>query len=59
MTAEELAEFTPEAVGRTKIHLTRSVREALEKANEVSSGDSIFLVTGSLYLVGQIRGVLI
>lgn len=41
-----------------KIFTTRSVKEALEKARELTSANGLICVTGSLYLVGEIKAML-
>jgi dihydrofolate synthase/folylpolyglutamate synthase len=51
MPAKELSEFAPKAFDREKIILTNSVEDALEA---IGSADLV-LVTGSLYLVGEVR----
>ena len=38
--------------------LTENVSEALSKANEIATDDSIILITGSLYLVGEAKQIL-
>ena len=58
MTPNELAELAPDGTDRKRIILTKSVKEAIAKANEVRNDNSIVLVTGSLYLVGQVRRIL-
>ena len=56
---EELFELVPENVNRSKIVITGSVKEALERARTEITGDHIILITGSLYLVGEARKLLI
>lgn len=54
MTAEELAVFVPDGFDRSKLVLTDSVSDALKTA----VGDELVLVTGSLYLVGEVKKLL-
>jgi dihydrofolate synthase/folylpolyglutamate synthase len=57
-TADELAGLLPGRVDTDKIFKTNSVAEALAKAKELSLADSIILITGSLYLVGEVKQML-
>jgi dihydrofolate synthase/folylpolyglutamate synthase len=41
-----------------KIITTRSAAEALERARQLTPTEGIICVTGSLYLVGEIKGIL-
>lgn len=54
LTARELSEFVPKAFEREKVILTDSVEEALE----VAGSADLVLVTGSLYLVGEVKKLL-
>ncbi|QYO62382.1 bifunctional folylpolyglutamate synthase/dihydrofolate synthase [Leptolyngbya sp. 7M] len=54
LTAEELSEFLPENIDPKKVVLTVSVEEALA----VASSDEFVVVTGSLYLVGEVKNLL-
>jgi dihydrofolate synthase / folylpolyglutamate synthase len=56
--AAELASFAPGYIDREKIILTVSAAEALAKADAIRHGDPVVLVTGSLYLVGEVREIL-
>ncbi len=58
MTAEELSHFVPESFPYQLLHTSESVLEAVHLAKEIKSRDSVVLVTGSLYLVGEISNVL-
>jgi dihydrofolate synthase/folylpolyglutamate synthase len=40
------------------LHLTDNVAEALETANKIAPDEGIILVTGSLYLVGEVKRLL-
>jgi dihydrofolate synthase / folylpolyglutamate synthase len=59
MSAEQLFHFVPNGIDESKIHLTGTVEEALRTAEEVSQPGSTILVTGSLYLVGEARRILV
>jgi dihydrofolate synthase / folylpolyglutamate synthase len=41
-----------------KIISTRSVSDALQKAREVTPAEGLICVTGSLYLVGEVKGIM-
>lgn len=56
MTAVELRDLVPAAVG--PLHLTDTVREALDLAVEITAAGGLILVTGSLYLVGEAKKIL-
>jgi folylpolyglutamate synthase/dihydropteroate synthase len=58
MNVEQLIEFVPQGIDQSKLHLTDSVEEALQVAEEVSQLGSKILITGSLYLVGEARRLL-
>ena len=47
-----------EQFGREKIIATSSVSEAFEKANEVTPASGLICVTGSLYLLGEIKAII-
>jgi dihydrofolate synthase/folylpolyglutamate synthase len=59
MSAEQLFHFVPKGIDESKIHLTGTVEESLRAAEEVSQPGSTILVTGSLYLVGEARRILV
>ncbi|HKP47080.1 MAG TPA: folylpolyglutamate synthase/dihydrofolate synthase family protein [Pyrinomonadaceae bacterium] len=46
-------------IGTANVSVTHSAAEALNKANEVTSADGVICVTGSLYLVGEIKALLL
>ena len=58
MAAHELLESVHAETANKRITQALSVSEAIKIAREVSSEDGIILITGSLYLVGEARGVL-
>jgi dihydrofolate synthase/folylpolyglutamate synthase len=58
MPISELADQVPTPFDRDKIILSDSVTHALAVAREVSSADDVILVTGSLYLVGEVKKIL-
>lgn len=55
MTADELAAFAPASMEAQRIIKTDNVNAAIEKAREITPSDGLILVTGSLYLVGEVR----
>ena len=55
MPVEAMLEFVPERIDRGQVLVARNIREALERADGVSSLDDMIVVTGSLYLVGEAR----
>jgi len=58
MTSQEIAHALPEDVNVTNVHLTSNVSEALAKADTLRSDDGVILITGSLYLVGEVKRLL-
>lgn len=58
MSAGEIAAVSRDLVYHDRFFLTESVAEAIKKAEEISGEDSIILVTGSLYLVGEAKRIL-
>lgn len=58
MEASELLNFAPENFGKENLFVTNTVAEALKKASEISSGEDLICVTGSLYLVGEAQKIL-
>ena len=58
MSVDELAAFAPEGIDFNKIVKIASVAEAMEKAREVTPSDGVIVVTGSLYLVGEVKKLL-
>jgi dihydrofolate synthase/folylpolyglutamate synthase len=57
MTASELRGSVPIELKRDRVILTDSVEEALTRA-EMVSNNSLILITGSLYLVGEAQKIL-
>jgi dihydrofolate synthase / folylpolyglutamate synthase len=57
-SAAELEEFITKSFDRSRLFSTQTVTDALKKADEISSPDSIILITGSLYLVGEAKKIL-
>ena len=53
-----LFDLLPAAVDRKEVFVTETVEEALAKAREVSTGGDLIVVTGSLYLVGEVKRLL-
>ena len=58
LTAKQIAEFMSENYGRDRVFLTERVDDAIKKADEITGKDGIILVTGSLYLVGEVKKIL-
>lgn len=58
MTADELAAHAPASIDTDKIVKSESVAEAIERAREIMSTDGLIVVTGSLYLVGEVTKLL-
>jgi dihydrofolate synthase/folylpolyglutamate synthase len=58
MSAEDLLSFVPDGFDRSRVFVTRSASATIDKAREVSDTRDIILVTGSLYLVGEVRRIL-
>jgi folylpolyglutamate synthase/dihydropteroate synthase len=56
-SAEELQELAA-AIGTPDVSVTHSVREALTKANEVTSSPGLICITGSLYLLGEAKAIM-
>ncbi len=58
MTADELASSVPDNFPHEKVSLTDDVREAISTAEKLAGEDGLILVTGSLYLVGEVKSIL-
>ncbi|HEV2903733.1 MAG TPA: folylpolyglutamate synthase/dihydrofolate synthase family protein [Pyrinomonadaceae bacterium] len=54
-TVEALAAAVPSSFDRASLHEARSVTDALQIAREINAADSLILITGSLYLVGEVQ----
>jgi len=57
MEAEKIAGFVPGEFRSECVHVIDEVAKAIEKAREIA-GDGLILVTGSLYLIGEVQAVL-
>lgn len=57
MPAEEIADFVPKEFDKNKIFVIDETPQAFEKAKEIV-GDGLILITGSLYLIGEIKAFL-
>lgn len=55
LTADELAAHTPGSFPAKDIVKTLTVGEAIEKARQINPVDGVIVVSGSLYLVGEVR----
>ncbi len=51
----ELTKFAPQNLAKENLFLTPNVADALKTAQEISGKDDLILVTGSLYLIGEIK----
>ncbi|MEO5858571.1 MAG: folylpolyglutamate synthase/dihydrofolate synthase family protein [Pyrinomonadaceae bacterium] len=58
MSSDELAEFVPAAIDADRIVKTDTVQEAIERARDITRPDGLIVVTGSLYLVGEVKKLL-
>lgn len=58
LTYSDLLEQIPDEISRSNIFATDRVENALAIAEAVSAEDGIILVTGSLYLVGDVKRIL-
>lgn len=56
--AEDLLRFVPDGFDRTRVFVTPSASAAVDRAREISNIQEVILVTGSLYLVGEVRRIL-
>jgi folylpolyglutamate synthase/dihydropteroate synthase len=55
---EELVLLAAQFAPRQKIVAGSSVSEAFEKANEITPSGGLICVTGSLYLLGEIKAII-
>jgi dihydrofolate synthase/folylpolyglutamate synthase len=55
---EALAEFVPPGFDPARVSLAASAAEGLRTAREATPPEGIICVTGSLYLVGEIKSLL-
>ncbi len=58
LTPDQLASVVQEDIDKSLVIKTDSVNEAIEKARSITPSDGIILVTGSLYLVGEVKKLL-
>lgn len=58
LTAAELRERVAARIGDKRVMLTESVKEALKAARKEAGDEKQVLVTGSLYLVGEVKRLL-
>lgn len=54
-TINDLKTAVPRNFDQTKLHKASSVTDALRIAREITTAESLILITGSLYLVGQVQ----
>jgi dihydrofolate synthase / folylpolyglutamate synthase len=53
--AKDLLEFLPEDFPREKVFVTETVADALKIAAQISNENNLICVTGSLYLIGEVK----
>jgi dihydrofolate synthase / folylpolyglutamate synthase len=53
--AKDLLEFLPEDFSREKVFVTETVADALKIAAQISNENNLICVTGSLYLIGEVK----
>lgn len=58
LSYDELLEQMPVGFSKEQTFAADSVKNAIEIAEAISSSDGIILVTGSLYLVGELKAIL-
>lgn len=58
MPAKEIAAFVAEEFDKKNIFVIDEIPNAFEKAREIAGKDNLILVTGSLYLIGEIQAYL-
>ncbi len=58
LTYQELLEQLPAEMSKERTFATDNVKSAIDIADEVTPDDAIILVTGSLYLVGEVKSIL-
>ena len=56
--ADDLLQFVPDGFDRNRVCVVPNAVAAIERAREISGKQDTILVTGSLYLVGEVRGML-
>ena len=56
--ASEIAEFVPKNFDKEKVFVLDEISKAVGKAREKINAESLIVVTGSLYLIGEIKGFL-
>ncbi len=59
LSCESLLKYMPLNISRLNVFVTDRVENAVTIAETVASSDGIILVTGSLYLVGDVRKILL
>ncbi|MEP6901309.1 MAG: folylpolyglutamate synthase/dihydrofolate synthase family protein [Actinomycetota bacterium] len=58
MKATDLSKLLPENIERGKIIIAENVESAIKAAKSSANDDSLICVTGSLYLIGQVKKIL-
>jgi len=57
-TVDKLQDLARDVLEPNKIIPTRSAAEAMQKAGECTPADGLICVTGSLYLVGEVKALI-
>ncbi len=58
METSELLKFVPESIDNENVVIAETVADSVETAREISSKNHLILVTGSLYLIGEVQKIL-
>ncbi len=58
LSYQEILNQLPSDISKEKTFATNTVANAIDIANEITPEDGIILVTGSLYLVGEVKKIL-
>lgn len=58
LSYQELLEQMPSGMSKERTFATDNVKSAIDIASEITPDDGIILVTGSLYLVGEVKSIL-
>lgn len=53
--AKEIVEFVPKDIYKENIYVIDEIPNALEKARELAGNKNLILITGSLYLIGEVK----
>ena len=59
IAAEDLIHYLPNEFDRTKVFVVTNATAAIGKAREISGEKDVIVASGSLYLIGEMRGLLL